>query len=125
MSFVNRFRSILEGDARSKKIIRRVGKWVLRKVYRKGYPVKLGGLYTVRMDVAFVRYETFGDRHNSGWRPCLEACRGESVFFDIGAHIGLYSLPASLIMESQGRVHAFEPARQNYLALDSFTEESG
>jgi len=117
MSIVNRFRFALEGDGRFKKTLRQFGKLVLQKVYRKGYPVKLGGLYTVRMDVAFVRFENFGDRHNSGWRPCLEACKGESVFFDIGAHIGLYSLPASIVMGSWGKVYAFEPARQNYSTL--------
>nr|NQU93812.1 FkbM family methyltransferase [Bacteroidota bacterium] len=56
--------------------------------------------------------------HNSGWRKCLEYCRGKKVFFDIGAHIGLYCIPASIEMGTTGKVFAFEPGLRNYETLN-------
>lgn len=40
-----------------------------------------------------------------------------SVFFDVGAHIGVYSLIASRLVGSEGAVHAFEPALSTYEVL--------
>jgi FkbM family methyltransferase len=39
------------------------------------------------------------------------------VIFDIGANIGLYSLLASDILESHGKVYAFEPSSTTFKAL--------
>ena len=36
-----------------------------------------------------------------------------SVVFDIGAHVGFYSLLASVLVGSSGKVYAFEPAPRN------------
>ena len=59
------------------------------------------------------KYEAFGDKHNAGFKHWLECCRGKSVVFDIGAHIGLYALPASQVVGSDGKVYAFEPSSAN------------
>lgn len=40
-----------------------------------------------------------------------------SVFFDIGAHFGYYSLMASRLSGGSGRVYAFEPSKANYQIL--------
>lgn len=40
-----------------------------------------------------------------------------AVFFDIGAHVGLYSLTASRLVGPTGMVHAFEPALRTYDVL--------
>lgn len=59
------------------------------------------------------KYQEFGNKHNAGFRYWLQCCRDKSVVFDIGAHIGLYSLPASQVIGSNGRVYAFEPSQAN------------
>jgi FkbM family methyltransferase len=40
-----------------------------------------------------------------------------SVVFDIGAHVGFYTLLASMLVQSQGRVFAFEPLPRNAIYL--------
>ena len=43
--------------------------------------------------------------------------RPGAVFFDVGAHIGLYTLIASRLVGPAGAVHSFEPASSTYKVL--------
>ena len=85
----------------------------------RGYKISIGGQGVFRLspDFVFRGWEDFGTRHNSGFAQCIEACKGKSVFIDVGAHIGLYSLPASTSLRPGGRVIAFEPSEGNYRYL--------
>lgn len=64
---------------------------------------------------------------NRGFAACIEACRGASCVFDVGAHIGLVTLPASQVLAPGGVLHAFEPAAANlgflrrHIALNGLT----
>ena len=82
----------------------------------RGYKISIGGQGVFRLspDFVFRGWEGFGTRHNSGFAQCIAACKGKSVFIDVGAHIGLYSLPASSSLRPGGRVIAFEPSESNY-----------
>jgi FkbM family methyltransferase len=42
----------------------------------------------------------------------------KSVFIDIGANFGIYSLYASKIISNQGKIIAFEPFSENYKKLE-------
>jgi FkbM family methyltransferase len=44
--------------------------------------------------------------------------RPGSTFWDVGAHIGFFSLIASRIVGHEGRVHAFEPLPENIARLE-------
>lgn len=46
------------------------------------------------------------------------------AFFDIGAHIGYYSLLASRLVGSQGSIFAFEPSPQTVLRLEEHVSEN-
>lgn len=59
------------------------------------------------------RYDEFGNRHNAGFKDWLKECSGKRIVFDIGAHIGLYAIPASRVIASGGKIYAFEPAVAN------------
>ena len=39
------------------------------------------------------------------------------VFFDVGAHVGYYSILASALVESSGQVHSFEPTPRTFESL--------
>lgn len=80
-----------------------------------GVPVNIGGAGEYRLDYIFAlsRYESFGDRHNAGFKKWLESCKRAKVVFDIGAHIGLYTIPASSVIPQGGVVYAFEPSAVN------------
>lgn len=62
---------------------------------------------------AFSNFDQWGKGHNSAFEACVKACRNAQCVLDIGAHIGLVSLPASRMVASGGRVFAFEPAAGN------------
>ena len=101
-------------------LVRPAVRTVFSLIYgRRGYKIDIGGQGVFRMspDLAFRGWERFGDRHNWGFAKCLDSCKGESVFLDVGAHVGLYSLPASRALVAGGRVFAFEPSlgAYNYL----------
>ena len=130
------------GEAVSRRLLKRAGKtlipgpvlasvvrpavrWVLSLVFgRRGYKIDIGGQGVFRLspDFAFRGWEDFGDRHNRAFATCVQACRGKSVFVDVGAHIGLYSLPASRALGPGGRVYAFEPSESNYHYLRKHVE---
>lgn len=40
-----------------------------------------------------------------------------NVVFDIGAHVGFYTLLSSVLVQDQGRVFAFEPLPRNVIYL--------
>lgn len=82
---------------------------------RKGINVNIGGLGIYKLDCNFALrdYESFGDRHNAGFRKWIECCKDKKAVFDIGAHIGLYTLPASSVIARDGTVYAFEPSEAN------------
>ena len=44
------------------------------------------------------------------------------VFFDVGAHIGYFSLLASQLVEKEGRVHSFEPTPSTFELLQENSE---
>lgn len=93
---------------------------VLNYVFgEKGCKINIGGegIFRLSSRYYFRGLEDFGDLHNRGFKACIEACRGKSVFFDVGAHIGLYSLPASRALGPYGQVISFEPSESNYQYL--------
>lgn len=70
-------------------------------------PFQLDGYF------AFSNFRYWGDGHNNCFEACIEACRGARCFIDVGAHIGLVTLPASKMLDGSGSVHAFEPGTVN------------
>ena len=47
------------------------------------------------------------------------------VFFDVGANVGYYSLLASQIVTSAGKVHAFEPVAESLAVLERAVNANG
>ena len=101
---------------------------MLRPVYRSvirfmpGFTVakKIGpyGPFKLNRRFAFSNFDAWGGNHNRGFQATVEAAGGKSCVMDIGAHIGLVSLPLSTVIAPEGTVYAFEPATANgaYLA---------
>ena len=85
-----------------------------------GVPVSIGGCGTFELDplIASGRYEEWGSGHNSGLARWVVACTGKRTVLDVGAHIGLYTLPASRVIAPDGLIYAFEPAARNVEVLE-------
>jgi len=62
---------------------------------------------------AFSNFANFGHGKNGGLSPCVDASTGANCVFDIGAHIGLVSLPVCRVLAPSGRLFAFEPGDDN------------
>jgi FkbM family methyltransferase len=69
------------------------------------------GPFSLDAKFTFSNFENWGHGHNEGFVSCIEECRGKRCVFDIGAHIGLVTLPMSQVVA--GEVYAFEPATAN------------
>ena len=80
---------------------------------------KIGSYGPFKFDSAFAfsDFENWGGAHNSGFENCIEACRGKKCVLDIGAHIGLVTMPMSQITD--GKIYSFEPAAANNAHLKS------
>lgn len=72
------------------------------------------GPFVLDPEFAFSDFSNWGGAHNGGFVECVEACRGAQCVIDVGAHIGLVSLPVSSVVSDGGRVVAFEPSKANY-----------
>jgi FkbM family methyltransferase len=89
---------------------------------------KIGPYGPFRLDgfFAFSNFAQWGDRHNEGFAACVEACRGRRCVLDVGAHIGLVTLPVASVLAPGGRVVSFEPGTINrsylerHIALNNF-----
>jgi FkbM family methyltransferase len=114
MKIIRFGRNLLSGNSLLNKLIRKFSRIILALLLRKGIKIDIGKRYPVRMCVDFIGYENFGKGHNSGWRKCIEMCKSKKVFFDIGAHVGLYTIPAAMEIGENGKVYAFEPGEKNY-----------
>lgn len=69
------------------------------------------GPFKLDAKFAFSNFKNWGAGHNEGFKQCIEDCRGQQCVIDVGAHIGLVSLPMSQVVN--GTVYAFEPAKAN------------
>lgn len=115
-------RRYLQPDAGPIRAARAVARWSLARVYPHGVPVRIGTAGTFRimpeLAVGSLDYGSWGNGKNAGFASWVDACRGARTVLDIGAHIGLYALPASRVLAPGGRCYAFEPAAANCAALE-------
>jgi FkbM family methyltransferase len=81
---------------------------------------KIGGYGPFRLDPYFYfsDFSKWGQGHNAGFAECIEACRGRICVIDIGAHIGLVTLPVASVIDTNGLVVAFEPSGVNRAMLE-------
>jgi len=107
-----------------KNTVKSMYKIIMFPFTRSGIEVNIGGIAPCKLDYHFVfsRYEDFGDRHNASFKKWLECCREKIAVFDVGAHIGLYTIPASKVVAPNGIVFAFEPSETNKRYLERHLE---
>jgi FkbM family methyltransferase len=79
-------------------------------------------------DLVGVKLYQYGFFEEGLTRAIVEALPEDGVFIDIGAHVGYYSLLASILVGARGRVVAFEPTprtcaelKDNTAGLDNVT----
>jgi len=65
-----------------------------------------------KSNFAFSGWEQWGEDHNSGFHKLIELSKNKKTILDIGAHIGLCSIPISLYCNVE-KIFAFEPNEVN------------
>ena len=122
-------RRYLPPDAAPIRAARAAVRWALARAYPRGVPVRIGTSGTFRtvpeLAVGSLDYAAWGSGKNAGFAAWVAACRDAHVVFDIGAHIGLYALPASRVLAPGGHCYAFEPAAANRAALERHAALNG
>lgn len=84
-------------------------------IFINSVEMKVGdyGPFKFNSQFAFSDFEHWGKGHNNGFTACIEMCRNKRCVVDVGAHIGLVTMPMSSVIATGGRVIAFEPAEMN------------
>ena len=109
----------------------RLYRWLIRLGGRQtAASHSIGGYGPFRLDgyFAFSDFAHWGGGHNAGFAACVEACRGRRAVIDVGAHVGLVTLPVASVLGQGGLVVAFEPAAANrrflerHVALNGFSQ---
>jgi len=99
-----------------RRILKIVSNMVAKIIYGKYKQVSIAKKYKflLNSDFAFSDYENWGSGHNKGFIKLLNVSKDKRVIFDIGAHIGLCTLPLSSIAQ---RIISFEasPVNGKYL----------
>lgn len=72
--------------------------------------------FLIDSSFAFSNFENFHKNHNKGFEKLLEISNNSNVVFDIGAHIGLCTLPLSKLAK---KVISFEASPTNLKYLNS------
>ena len=101
------------------KLIRNTGIIISKSVFPKGIKKTLGnfGKFRFSHEFAFYDFDSWGKGKNNGFNKLVDLAVGKETVFDIGAHIGLCSMPISRVLNEGGRCYAFEPAKANIMFL--------
>jgi FkbM family methyltransferase len=97
------------------KLIRNTGIIISKSVFPKGIKKTLGGFgkYRFSHEFTFYDFDSWGKGKNNGFGKLVDLAVGKKVVLDIGAHIGLCTMPISRVLNECGRCYAFEPAKAN------------
>jgi FkbM family methyltransferase len=98
-----------------KSYIGKVIKYFLKKFisYTNKY-IQTFGPFKMDVDYIFSNFNTWGSKHNDCLDYCLSKLKKSSCFIDVGAHIGLVTLPAAINMPSNSTLVSFEPSKINF-----------
>lgn len=83
------------------------------------------GTYYLDNKFVFSDFSSWSEDHNEGLDRLILESMGKSVVFDIGAHIGLVTLPVAKALEPTGIVFSFEPGSVNRCLLERHVEWNG
>jgi FkbM family methyltransferase len=109
--------SIIRKNLFLKKFLKILNKTLSKLIYGKYKKISIANKYTFLIDsnFAFRNFENWSEGHNKGFKKLLDISKNKKVIFDIGAHIGLCSLPLSQLAS---KVISFEASPTNIKYLN-------
>lgn len=103
-----------------KRIISLILKFILKRIFlikKVQKQISVFGKYYLVSDFIFTDFKNWSTGHNAAFNPLVESCRNLECVLDVGAYVGLTTLPISRVLIPSGTVHAFEPTLQNVNVL--------
>ena len=76
--------------------------------------ISLYGPYKIHCFFAFSNFKTWGLEKGSIFPLMIKKCKNKKCIFDIGAHIGLTTLPIVSNASKSCKIFSFEPSTSNY-----------
>lgn len=115
--FLSKF-SFFKKNPYLKKVFKNLAKNLARLIYGKFKKIIILNKYSFLIDskFAFSNFENFHNNHNKGFKKLLDISYNTKVVFDIGAHIGLCTLP---LTQLTNRVFSFEASPTNLRYLNN------
>ena len=100
-----------------KKYLRVIARAFAKIIYGRYKKISISNKYTFLIDsnFAFRNFENWSRGHNRGFEKLLDISKNKKVAFDIGAHIGLCTLPLSHLVS---KVVSFEASPTNIKYLN-------
>ncbi len=113
--------SFLRKNLFFKKILKILSKNFAKFIYGKYKKISIAKKYIFLIDsnFAFSNFESWDEGHNKGFKKLIDISKNKKVVFDIGAHIGLCTLPISHIVSN---VFSFEASPTNIKYLNKHLE---
>ena len=120
------FARVLRPVLESSTIVRSAGLYLLGIKQRR---VQVCNGHTFHMSPrdfgATLEIECTGEYERTTSDVCRQILKPGMVFVDVGAHVGLYALPAARAVGETGTVYAFEPDPENFTLLERNVQENG
>ncbi len=109
--------SFIKKSTLLKKMLKTLAKIFAKIIYGKYKKISIANNYTFLIDsnFAFSNFENWSGGHNKGFEKLLEISKNKKVVFDLGAHIGLCTLPLSRLAS---KVVSFEASPSNIKYLN-------
>ena len=101
------FRSLVKTIAPNWTVRKQIGGW---------------GYFSISAKFLFSDFSRWSDGHNSGFDYLISSAQRKTCVFDVGAHIGITTLPLAEAVGPRGRVFAIEPSPQNRSFLNQHLE---
>jgi FkbM family methyltransferase len=115
VNFISKI-SFLRKNIVLKKFLKKISKILAKIFYGKYKKISIANKYTflIDSDFAYSNFENWSGGHNKGFSKLLDISKNKKVVFDIGAHIGLCTLPLSNIAS---QIFSFEASPTNITYL--------
>ena len=101
-----------------KKFLKIISKIFAKIIYGRYKKISIASKYSFLIDsnFAFSNFENWNVGHNKGFKKLLDISKNKKVVFDVGAHIGLCTLPLSQLVSN---VYSFEASPTNIKYLNN------
>ena len=99
--------------------------WIRLGIFYRFLFIILGSPFSIKIKInelgpykfdgyfAFSNFNVWGKKNNFYFTDFVNCCKNKKCILDVGAHIGLMSIPSSFYLNKSGKIFCFEPSKIN------------